>query len=179
MGRWNLAAVVGVPGVGKTSLCKEASPSSGYHYTNYGELMLKIAKEQELASTQKEIFKLPLNLQYRIWRKAATKIKGRKDVLLDLHGLDKSREGYLISLPLEIIKPEIIILIESSYNNIINRRINDPERSRPVKDWKSLKEEMGLLRTSMAVCSALLNSYFVILNNNEFRESLNTLKNYL
>lgn len=171
--------MVGVPGVGKTSLCKEASPSLRYRYINYGEIMLEIAKQQETASTLEGIFKLPLDMQYMIWRKAATKIAGQKDVLLDLHGLDKSREGYLISLPLEILKPEIIILVESSYDNIIKHRINDPDRSRPVEDWKTLKEDMELLRTSMAACSALLNSYFAILYNDEFEESLNTLKNYL
>ncbi len=171
--------MVGVPGVGKTSLSKEASPSRGYRYINYGELMLEIAKKQELASTLEGIFKLPLDLQYDIWREAATRISSQKNVLVDLHGLDKSREGYLISLPVEILQPDIIILVESSYERIIKRRINDPERTRPVSDYKTLKEDMELLRTSMVVCSVLLNSYFTILENHKFEESLNSLKNYL
>jgi adenylate kinase len=79
----------------------------------------------------------------------------------------------------EILKPDIIILIESSYEQIISRRINDPERTRPVQDWKSLKEEMELLKISMAVCSVLLNSCFVILENDVFDESLSALKIYL
>ncbi len=179
MGRWNLAAVVGVPGVGKTSLCRAASSSSGYRYINYGELMLEIAKNRKIASTLEGIFKLPLDLQYEIWKEAATRISDWKNVLVDLHGLDKSREGYLISLPVEILQPDIIILVESSYEQIIKRRINDQERTRPVEKWKTLKEDIELLRTSMAVCSVLLNSIFVILDNHEFEESLNTLKSYL
>jgi adenylate kinase len=179
MGRWNLAIVVGVPGVGKTSLSREASPSLGYLYINYGELMLEIAKQKELASTLEGIFKLPLDLQYDIWREAATRISGQRNVLVDLHGLDRSREGYLISLPVEILEPDIIILVESSYEQIIKRRINDQERTRPVESWKTLKEEMELLRTSMAVCSVLLNSLFVILNNDEFERSVSALKIYL
>ncbi len=171
--------MVGVPGVGKTSLCREASSSTGYRYVNYGELMLEIAKQHEVASTLQGIFELPLDSQYRIWREAASRIADQNDVLVDLHGLDKSREGYLISLPLETLKPEIIILVESSYDTIIKRRINDRERARPVEDWKTLKQEMELLRTSMAVCSTLLNSYFRILDNDEFEESANTLKYYL
>lgn len=171
--------MVGVPGVGKTSLSREASTSLGYHYINYGELMLEIAKQQKKASTLDEIFKLSLNLQCKIWREAATRISGQKGVLVDLHGLDKSREGYLISLPVEILKPDIIILVEASYENIIKRRINDSKRMRPVEKCKTLKEEMELLKTSMTVCSVLLNSYFAILDNHEFEESLNNLKSYL
>ena len=171
--------MVGVPGVGKTSLCKAASASRGYHYINYGEMMLEIAKQQEVAFNLEEIFKLPLDLQYNIWRETAVNIASLKNVLVDLHGLDKFREGYLISLPVEILKPDIIILIESSYEQIINRRINDPERMRSVQDWKSLNEEMELLKTSMAVCSVLLNSCFVILDNDVFEESVGALKIYL
>lgn len=179
MGLWNLAVVVGVPGVGKTSLCKEASAAQGYHYVNYGELMLEVAEEQELAYSLNEIFKLSLDTQYHIWGEAANRVATRKDVLLDLHGLDKSSQGYLISLPLEILKPDIIILVESSYENIVRRRIDDPERVRPVEDLRSLSEEMQLLRTTVAVSSALLNSLFVILDNQEFEESVDTLKSYL
>lgn len=179
MGLWNLAVVVGVPGVGKTSLCKEASAACGYNYVNYGELMLEVAKEHELASTLNEVFKLSLDNQYDIWREAATRVATCRDVLLDLHGLDKSSQGYLISIPLEILKPDIIILVESSYENIIMRRIDDSNRVRPVEDLRSLSEEMGLLRTTMAVSSALFNSLFVILDNREFEESVDTLKSYL
>ena len=38
---------------------------------------------------------------------------------------------------------------------------------------------MRLLRTSMILCSAMIGSYFVILKNNEFKESLNELENHL
>lgn len=179
MERWNLAVVVGVPGVGKTSLCRRVSPSMGYHYINYGELMLEIARKLQVASTQDEMFKLTLDLQYKIWRKAAEHIKDQKEVLLDLHGLDKSQKGYLISLPLEVLKPQIIILVETTYENVVKHRIYDKYRVRPVETYKNLKEEMRLLRTSMILCSAMIGSYFVILKNNEFKESLNELENHL
>ena len=197
MARWNLAVVVGVPGVGKTSLCREASQSEGYHYINYGELMLEFALKGKFASTPEEMFKLPLELQYDIWQEAAGHIKDltedfkedykdstdyKKDfngVLVDLHGLDRSKNGYLISLPLEIIKPQIIIIIESSYNQIIQHRSNDPERIRPMEGLESLNQEMELLRNSMIICSTILGSYFVVLENDEFKESLVRLKKYL
>lgn len=179
MVHWNLAAVVGVPGVGKTSLCRLAAQSSEYNYINYGELMLHIAKNEKTASTLEEMFKLSLDLQHSIWRRAASVIKDQKDVLVDLHGLDRSYEGYLISLPLEILSPEIIIIIESSYGNIIKRRTADPDKPRPIEYRAKITEQMELLRTSMAVCSAFLGSYFTVLENNDFQASLNDLKTLL
>jgi adenylate kinase len=179
MVRWNLAAVVGVPGVGKTSLCQHASQSMGYHYVNYGELMLQVSIKQEIASTQDEMFKLPLDVQHKIWRKAAEDIKGRENVLVDLHGLDKSTEGYLISLPVEILTPQIIILIESSYDTILKRRISDHNKKRPKEDIGEIKKHIGLLRVSMATCSAILGSNFAILENEDFNRSLKKLESYL
>lgn len=171
--------MVGVPGVGKTSLCKLASESVGYRYVNYGELMLQISEEEGMASTQEEMFRLPLDLQHIIWKKAASRIKDQKGVLVDLHGIDRSPVGYLISLPLEILSPEIIIIVESSCENILNRRISDLNKPRPVEDMSSIKEHMGLLRVSMAVSSALLGSYFAVLENNDFKKSLSDLETFL
>lgn len=200
--------MVGVPGVGKTSLCREVSQLKGYHYINYGELMLEFAEKGEHKSTQEEMFKLPLETQYNIWLEAAHYIKYLTDdsknecddsavdskreygdlaedknysncVLVDLHGLDRSKTGYLISLPLEIIKPQIIIVVESRYDQIIQQRTNDPQRIRFLEGLKSLNQDMELLRNSMAVCSAMLGSFCAVLENDEFEESLIRLQKYL
>lgn len=176
MVRWNLAVVVGVPGVGKTSLCHHAAPSLGYNHINYGKLMLQLAKERGVASTLEEMFQLPLDLQHSIWRKAASLIKDQDDVLVDLHGLDRFSKGYLISLPVEILSPQIIILVEASYENIIQRRIRDQSKSRPLD---SIKEHMMLLRVAMANCSALIGCSLVILENNDFNTTLDQMKTYL
>lgn len=176
MVRWNLAVVVGVPGVGKTSLSHQAAQSLGYNHINYGELMLQLAKKREVASTLEEMFQLPLDLQHIIWKKAASLINDQQDVIVDLHGLDRSSKGYLISLPLEILSPQIIILVEASYEDIIQRRINDQSKSRPLED---IKEHMILLRVAMANCSALIGCPLVILENNDFNKTLDHMKTYL
>lgn len=104
-----MAAVVGVPGVGKTSLCKSAVKSLGCNYINYGDLMLEIAQDKNLADTDKEMFKLAMDLQYDIWKEAAQQISESEHILVDLHGLDQSPEGYLFSLPLEIICLHVLL----------------------------------------------------------------------
>ena len=186
MTRWNLAAVVGVPGVGKTSLCRQAAQSLGYSYVNYGELLLEFSKKGKYATTQEEMFKLPLELQYDIWFDAAQYVrdltvfkKHLNGILVDLHGIDVSKKGYLISLPAEIIMPKIIIVVESTYNQIIQQRINDPERTRPIERLETIKQNMELLRNSMAACSAITGSYLAVLENVEFEKSLKRLKKYL
>ncbi|BDZ70968.1 AAA family ATPase [Methanobacterium petrolearium] len=125
---WERVAVVGVPGVGKTSLCKAVSLNSDYSHINYGELMLKTAQNRGLATTLVEMFRLELSIQYDIWKTVAFQIKDRKNVLLDLHGVDCFKEGYLISLPFEIMNPDLIIIIESDYEDIIKRRLTDSSK---------------------------------------------------
>ena len=171
--------MVGVPGVGKTSLCREAAESTGYIYINYGELMLDFARKEGIASTQEEMFELPLDEQYKLWREAANSIRDMDGVLVDLHGLDRTDQGYLISLPLEILTPQIIILVEATYNSIIKRRINDKFRTRPLKSLKSLKEEIELLRAVVAFCSVHSGSLFELIENDDFAISVDRLKNLL
>ena len=180
MVHWNVAAVVGVPGVGKTSLCRRASESLGYTYVNYGELMLELACERDLAHNLPELFKLNINIQHEIWRAAALKIKDKCNVLVDLHGVDHSESGYILSLPIEILKPDIIVIVESSYENILMRRQLDIlKKQRIIENFKTFSQHNNILRVSMAVCSVILGCNLLILDNNNFDNSLNKLKEVL
>jgi len=180
---WNIAALVGVPGVGKTSLCRSAAGALGYRHVNYGELMLDVAMSHDLASTQDEMFKLDLEVQQSIWEKAAIKVLEMKkistNILLDLHGVDQSEVGYLVSLPIEIISPDIIIIVESSYENITTRRYTDESRQRCMEDLKSVQEHMEMLKMSMMACSIICGSYLKVLDNDDFEKSLKELNDVL
>lgn len=175
---WNVAVVTGVPGVGKTTLCRRVSKDLGYNYVNYGDLMLDVAKSKDLASTDREMFSLDIDTQHEIWRDAALKIKDIKSVLVDLHGIDQSKLGYIVSLPIEIINPDIIVIIESSKDNILQRRHEDT-KERIIDTIKSLKEHMNFLRITMAVCSAISGCNLLILNNDDFEDCLAKMKNLL
>ncbi len=175
---WNTVVVTGVPGVGKTSLCRIVSKELGYNYINYGDLMLSIAESKGLASTDIQMFSLDIEIQYGIWKSAALKIKDMDNALVDLHGVDQSSIGYIISLPVEFIKPDIIVLIEASKENILLRRSED-SKERIIDTYKSLTEHMEILKTTMFSCSAILGSNLVILENNDFKICMDNLKRVL
>ncbi|MGF7118304.1 adenylate kinase [Methanobacterium oryzae] len=175
---WNMVVVTGVPGVGKTTLCRSVSKDLKYNYINYGDLMLEIAESRDLASTDLQMFSLDFEIQHEIWKSAALKIKDMKRVIVDLHGVDQSKIGYIISLPVEIIKPDIILVIESSKDKIFRQR-NEDAKKRINDTIESLTEHMDVLRNMMASCSAILGCNFAILKNDNFEECLIQMKNIL
>jgi adenylate kinase len=187
MPRWKWAAVVGVPGVGKTSLCQFASVNMGYKHVNFGEVMLRIAQRNALAFTIPLMYQLDLKVQHCIWKKAALKIKKdqesekedlivEKGVLLDLHGLEIINKGYLVSLPFEILPPDIIIIIESSYDDVLERRNFDSSKKRIVEDHYTIYNHMKMLRLSMNSISVRLGCNLVILQNHDFRNCLDEME---
>ncbi|MGZ7096256.1 MAG: AAA family ATPase [Methanobacterium sp.] len=175
---WNTVMVTGVPGIGKTSLCRIVSKDLGYNYINYGDLMLSIAESKGLASTDPQMFSLDLEVQHEIWKDAALKIKDMDRILVDLHGVDQSSIGYIISLPIGIIKPDIIVLIESLKENILIRRKKD-FKDRIIDTIKSLKEHMYVLRIAMATYSSIFGCNFIILQNDDFETCLTDMKRVL
>lgn len=175
---WDVVVVTGVPGVGKTSLCTEVSKEFGYNYVNYGDLMLSIARHRGLATTDHEMFSLPIDLQYEIWMSTALKIKNLKNVIVDLHGVDQSDIGYIISLPVKIVYPDIILVIEASEDKILFRRHKDP-KERIDDSLNTLKQHKNILRTTMAICSVIYGCNLAILKNDNFDDCLMQMRNLL
>ena len=98
-----------------------------------------------------------------------------QNVLVDLHGLDISNQGYIQSLPIETFCPDLIVIVEASYEDIILRRVGDETRNRSMVDLKSLDEQFQLLRMSMMSAAVLCGAFLKILYNDDFDSCVHEL----
>ncbi len=172
-----LVAVTGVPGVGKstviTSVLKELEKSKiGCKLINYGDVMLEMARERTEVTDRDEMRKLPADLYREIQREAAERIADQakgKLVLLDTHCSVKKPEGYLPGLPkwvLERLRPEAIVLIEATPEEVAKRRTKDVRRR--DKELIAQIEEHQQLNRAIAMGYAALTSATVrIIRNRE------------
>jgi adenylate kinase len=135
-----------------------------YKIMNYGDYMLKGALEGGYVKDRDQIRKLPLALQRDLQLKAAKSIYedtmalGEGGVgLVDTHAVIRTPQGYLPGLPshiIEILKPNVIFLIEAPPALIIERQKRDQARSRVDYSEESVVKEVMDFARYFAVSSA-------------------------
>lgn len=141
-----LAVIAGIPGSGSTTVLNKVLEEVDYVHLNYGDIMLKIAKENKLVEHRDEIRKLPSQDQKIIQQEAAKYIKEEskdKNVIVDTHCTISTPTGFLPGLPkwvLEDLKPTLFLLVEADDDEILLRRITDVTRARDME----LTSEIGL-----------------------------------
>ena len=169
-----LAVIVGLPGVGKSTvlnLAKRILTSKGYHIeiVNFGDYMLSYVASQGLAKNRDEIRRLPLHVQRKAQEEAAKNI--RRDLeakassedkvvgFVDTHAVIKTVTGYWPGLPLHVIKnlmPNTIVVVEAEPEEIVARQLRDKTRYRSdYADVKLVKELLSMNRM-YAIASAVL-----------------------
>lgn len=168
MGR--LAVVVGIPGVGKTTvmdnfveMCQQKGIKA--RVLTMGTLMLEEAVARGLAQDRDGLRGLTLKQQRELREASVPKILGAKKeatiVLLDTHFMVRSRGGYLIALPrkfLESISPESFVIVETSVDEIVRRRNKDSERTRDVVDRPEVRLEQDITRQAAFLLASLCNA---------------------
>jgi len=131
--------LVGIPGVGKTSLLSKIvdilkNKNIQVNVISYGTLMFDVAKENGLQDRD-GLRKLPISEQQNLQKIAAEKIATQSEeiVIIDTHAFITSTEGYYPGLPehvLKIIKPSNFISVAAKPEEIYNRRMKDETRNR-------------------------------------------------
>ncbi len=162
----------GVPGVGKTSILQEVAKRTGYPVVNYGTLMLQMARDEGLVEHRDEMRKLPLAVQRDLQKRAAQRIAGMGDVIVDTHLTIKTPSGYFPGLPiwvLESMKPEMIVVIEALPEEILSRRGEDRDRRRDMESKEEVEEHLRVNRYTAFACSVYTGATVLIINNGDGR----------
>ena len=168
--------IVGIPGVGKTSLVTtivEKLSESGIAVSvhSYGTLMLDEAKNIGVQDRD-ELRKLPVEKQKQLQKNTAEKIAVLTDdiVFIDTHAFISTTEGFYPGLPnqvIQIIQPTHFIAISARPEEIYNRRMKDETRNRDKVSIESIKKELAIQDSMLSTCSVLSGSPMKVILNNE------------
>jgi adenylate kinase len=169
------AIIVGIPGVGKTTVITRAAEMLNQKRKTtvviFGTLMFEEAKKMGL-NNRDEMRRMPVEDQRRLQEIAAQRITEMKDdiLLIDTHLFINTEEGYYPGLPmrlLSIMKPTNIIMVAADPGDIAKRRKTDQTRQRDIASTENIQKELDISRVMVASCSILTGAPFVIILNND------------
>ena len=174
--RTKRVVVVGIPGVGKTTIVsgvKSSLEEEGIkiNLAEFGKIMLEEATKLNIKNRD-EIRRLSIEDQKKLQNLAANKIsKIESDVtIIDTHLFITTKEGYYPGLPLELLnhlKPTNLILLIANPEEIYHRRQNDSSRERDIISMDSIKNEIDVSKMLISCCSIISGAPFKILANHE------------
>ncbi|HLN34160.1 MAG TPA: adenylate kinase [Nitrososphaeraceae archaeon] len=168
--------VVGIPGVGKTTIVSEVKKSLEQlgiktSLAEFGKIMLEEAKRVNIKNRD-EIRRLQIEDQKNLQRLAATRISEiiSEIVIIDTHLFITTFEGYYPGLPLDLLnllKPSNLVLIIAKPEEIYHRRQNDSSRDRDIISIESIQNEIDVSKMLISSCSVISGAPFKIVQNNE------------
>ena len=168
--------IVGIPGVGKTSLVTRIVEliNSEKHCASvhsYGTVMMDEAEHNQVSDRDK-LRHLPVSQQKDLQKQAATAISELTDdvVFIDTHAFISTNEGFYPGLPyhvIQILEPTHLIAISARPEEIYNRRMKDDTRNRDKISIEGIKKELAVQDAMLASCSVLSGSPLKVILNNE------------
>jgi adenylate kinase len=171
-----ITIVVGIPGVGKTTVITKTRDillQSGFNTTVvvFGSVMLSEAKKMGIGDRD-QIRKLSLSGQQNLQNLAADYICSVKEdlVIVDTHLFIRTSSGFFPGIPQNVIqklKPRNLILITATPEEIIGRRAKDESRNRDMVSIEEIKKELGLAISMISTISILSGSAFEIVDNHQ------------
>jgi adenylate kinase len=168
------AIIVGIPGVGKTTVITRAAEMLAKRkatIVTYGTLMFEEAQKQGVKNRD-EMRRLPVEQQKKLQETAARRIAEMDDdiVLVDTHLFISTAEGYYPGLPMRLItimNPTNLIMVAADPQEIADRRRSDPTRQRDAASPQAIKNDLDISKMMLASCSILTGAPFaIVLNDN-------------
>jgi adenylate kinase len=169
------AIVVGIPGVGKTTLITRAAELLNQKRKTtvviFGTIMFEEAKKNMGLKNRDELRRLAVEDQRRLQDLAAQRITEMNDdiVIIDTHLFVNTEEGYYPGLPmrlLSIMKPTNMVMVAADPGEIAERRKSDQTRQRDISSVENIQKELDISRVMVASCSVLTGAPFAIIMNN-------------
>ena len=169
------AIIVGIPGVGKTTLITRAAEMLNQKRKTtvviFGTIMFEEAKKMGLKNRD-EMRRMTVEDQRRLQDLAAQRITEMKDdiVMIDTHLFINTEEGYYPGLPmrlLNIMKPTNMVMVAADPREIAERRKSDQTRQRDIASAENIQKELDISRVMVASCSILTGAPFAIIMNND------------
>jgi len=168
--------MVGIPGVGKTTLLSKMveiikNHGKSVHVMSFGTLMFEVAKKNGLKDRD-ELRKLPVTEQQELQKLAAEQIAAQTEqvIIIDTHAFINSPGGFYPGLPenvLKIIQPSNFISVSAKPEEIYNRRMKDDTRNRDKITLANIKKELDLQSGMISACSVITGSPVKLILNRE------------
>ncbi len=168
--------IVGIPGVGKTTLVSKIveilkNKQKRVSVHSFGTVMLEEAKNNGIKDRD-ELRKLSMEKQKNLQKLAAEKIANLQDdlVIIDTHAFISTNAGFYPGLPnyvLQIIKPANFISVFARPEEIYNRRMKDSSRQRDLVSIESIKKELSVQDAMLSSCCVLSGSPMKTVLNSE------------
>lgn len=168
--------MVGIPGVGKTTLVSTVAKqinkeNRSVSVHSFGTIMFEEAQKNGV--TDRDLLrKLPIEEQKRYQKMAAERIAQLDDdiVIIDTHAFISTPAGFNPGLPdhvLKIICPSILISVYARPEEIYNRRMKDITRSRDKITIDRIKKELSFQESIVSACSVLSGAPIKTILNSE------------
>ena len=141
--------LMGVPGCGKTTICKRINEIEGVEVVSFGTIMFEVAKEKFGIHERDEMRRKLSAEEYKLLQLEAGRRIGEMqgNILIDTHASIKTTYGYYPGMPQEVLKeinPDVLTLIELNPAIIIARREKDRKSGARVGRDSEAEREIDL-----------------------------------
>jgi adenylate kinase len=162
--------IMGTPGAGKSTVLSEASKDrKHWTITNYGDLMVEIAKAKGYVKDRDELRHLDVAKQREVQTAVAERLAGMKgNVVLDTHCSINTPQGYYPGLPYSLLsklKVDALVLVTAPLEHILGRRKSDTTRVRDTQKDEELAEHIRINEAMLAAYSVLTGAPVMIIEN--------------
>ena len=168
--------VVGVPGVGKSTIINNATETLQKKGTSvktvvFGSVMFEEAKKLGIHDRD-ELRKQTISVQQKLQNMAAEHISNLNDsiVFVDTHLFIKTQSGYYPGLPMNLIlkmDPQRLILVTADSDEILNRRKKDTTRTRDLISDDEINRDIQVSISMISSLSILTGAPFEIIYNHD------------